>query len=164
MRSVLFKNPIWDHWPKLKLEHVPAIQIHPRSIIAWNLSIILHMSSTYWSPINHANNLRPNESPQAIPCMHLQNYVLIKTSVFDINSMMCKKICSIQQTSGAPTSNVGPGTPDPRSSQTTLQHIKSNITFSFVVKLMRNAHAVGAPGPFRAKPTYGFSGWSPCNP
>ena len=71
--------------------------------------------------------------------------------------MMCKKICSKQQTSGAPTSNVGPGItqfahPDPRSSQTTLQQIKTNIMFSFVVKLTRNAHAVGAPGPFRAKP------------
>ena len=53
-----------------------------------------------------------------------------------------------KQKSGAPTSNDGPGNtqrahPDIRSRQTTLQQMKTNRMFSFVQKLIRNAHAMG---------------------
>ena len=35
--------------------------------------------------------LANQQTPKAIPSRHLQNYVLIKTIVFDINSMMCER-------------------------------------------------------------------------
>ena len=114
--------------------------------------MILLMSSTYSFPINHVNNLQTNEPPQAIPSMHLQNDMLIKTSVFNENSMMCKHICSIQQTSGAPTSKVGPRDYPVSSSRPKKQpnntSIKSNITFSFVVTDAQCTRS-GRPGPLQ---------------
>ena len=82
-----------------------------RTCLPFRFSQINH-SMEHFNYSTHVNVLISNQSrkelasrrtPRAIPSRHLQNYALIKTSAFDINSMMCKNLCSKQQTSGADT-------------------------------------------------------------